>query len=94
MQENAVVHYFQKDPKNCSTKQKKSKKIYSQNSDFYKKCGFVVNEKRTLYERTKTYFTDTLYCKEIEENNRMGKTGDSSRKLEIPAEPFIQRWSR
>ena len=25
-------------------------------------------------------------CKEIEENNRMGKTRDSSRKLEIPRE--------
>ena len=31
-------------------------------------------------------------CKEIEENNRMGKTRDSSRKLEIPREYFIKRW--
>ena len=30
-------------------------------------------------------------CKEIEENNRMGKTRDSSRKLEIPREHFMQR---
>ena len=29
-------------------------------------------------------------CKEIEENNRMGKTGDPSRKLEIPREHFMQ----
>ena len=28
-------------------------------------------------------------CKEIEENNRMGKTRDSSRKLEIPREHFM-----
>ena len=28
-------------------------------------------------------------CKEIEENNRMGKT----RKLEIPREYFMQRWA-
>ena len=33
-------------------------------------------------------------CKEIEENNRMGKTGISSRKLEIPREHFMQRWAR
>ena len=29
-------------------------------------------------------------CKEIEENNRMGKTEISSRKLEIPREHFLQ----
>ena len=33
-------------------------------------------------------------CKEIEEKNRMGKTRDSSRKLEIPREHFMQRWAR
>ena len=32
-------------------------------------------------------------CKEIEENNRMGKTRDRSRKLEIPREQFIHRWA-
>ena len=32
--------------------------------------------------------------KEIEENNRMGKTRDSSRKLEIPREHFMQRWAQ
>ena len=30
-------------------------------------------------------------CKEIEENNRMGKTRDITRKLEIPREHFMQR---
>ena len=30
-------------------------------------------------------------CKEIEENNRMGRLEISSRKLEIPREHFIQR---
>ena len=30
-------------------------------------------------------------CKEIEENNRMGKTRVSSRKSEIPREYFMQR---
>ena len=40
----------------------------------------------------KAFFSDQ--CKEIEENNRMGKTGISSRKSEIPKEHFIQRWAR
>ena len=30
-------------------------------------------------------------CKEIEENNRMGRTRDPSRKLEIPREHFLKR---
>ena len=34
-------------------------------------------------------------CKEIEENNRKGKTREiSSRKLEMPREHFLQRWAR
>ena len=32
--------------------------------------------------------------KEIEENNRMGKTRDSSRKLAISREHFMQRWAQ
>ena len=38
----------------------------------------------------KAFFSDQ--CKEIEENNRMGKIEISSRKLEIPREYFMQRW--
>jgi len=33
-------------------------------------------------------------CKEIKENNRMGKTRDLSRKLKIPREHFMQRWAQ
>ena len=33
-------------------------------------------------------------CKEIEENNRMGRTRDLLRKLEIPRVHFMQRWAR
>ena len=33
-------------------------------------------------------------CKEIEESNRMGKTRDLFKKLEIPREHFMQRWTR
>ena len=32
-------------------------------------------------------------CKEIEENNRMGKTRDFFKKLEILREHFMQRWA-
>ena len=32
-------------------------------------------------------------CKEIEENNRMGKTR-SLQELDIPREHFMQRWAR
>ena len=37
---------------------------------------------------------DFNQCKEIEENNRMGKTKISSRKLDIPRGHFMQRWAR
>ena len=32
--------------------------------------------------------------KEIEENNRMGKTRDLIKKIEIPREHFMQRWTQ
>ena len=31
-------------------------------------------------------------CKEIEENNRMGKTRDLFKKIKLPREYFMQRW--
>ena len=33
-------------------------------------------------------------CKEIEENDRMGKARDLFKKLETPREHFMQRWAR
>ena len=33
-------------------------------------------------------------CKEMEENNRMGKTGDLFKKLEISREHFMQTWAQ
>ena len=33
-------------------------------------------------------------CKKIEENNRMGKTRDLFKKLEIPREHLMQRWAQ
>ena len=47
-------------------------------------------EFQRIARRDKTFFRDQW--KEIEENNRMGKTRESSRKLEIPKEHFMQRW--
>ena len=40
----------------------------------------------------KAFFSDE--CKEMEENNRMGKTKDLLRKLEIPRKHFMQRWAQ
>ena len=45
---------------------------------------------RIARRNKKVFLSDQ--CKEIEENNRMGKTREiSSRKLEIPREHFMQR---
>ena len=33
-------------------------------------------------------------CKEIEENNRMGKTRDLFKKIREPREHFMQRWAQ
>ena len=46
---------------------------------------------RTARRDEKAFLRDQ--CKEIEENNRMGKTRDLFKKLEIPREHFIQRWA-
>ena len=33
-------------------------------------------------------------CKKIEENNRMGKTRDLFKKIKIPREHFMQKWTQ
>ena len=40
----------------------------------------------------KAFFSDQ--CKEMEENNRMGKTRDLFKKITDTKEHFIQRWAR
>ena len=40
----------------------------------------------------KVFFSDQ--CKEIEEKNRMGKTRDLFKEIEIPKEHFMQRWAQ
>ena len=48
---------------------------------------------RIARREKKAFLSDQ--CKEIEENNRMGKTRDLFKKiLEIPREHFMQRWAR
>ena len=49
-------------------------------------------EFQRIARREKKVFLIDQY-KEIEENNGMGKTEISSRKLEIPREYFMQRWA-
>ena len=36
----------------------------------------------------------SIQCKEIEENNRMGKTRDLFKKIRDPREYFMQRWAQ
>ena len=48
--------------------------------------------KRIARRDKKTFLSNQ--CKEIEENNRMGKTRDLFKKLKIPREYFMQRWAR
>ena len=47
---------------------------------------------RIARREKKAFLSDQ--CKEIEENNRMGKTRDLFKKLEIPREYFMQRWAQ
>ena len=46
---------------------------------------------RTARRDKKAFLSDQ--CKEIEENDRTGKTRDRLKKLEIPRKHFMQRWS-
>ena len=63
-------------------KQRRKGKITHLNAEF----------QRITRRDKKAFLSDQ--CKELEENNRMGKTRDHSRKLEIPREHFIQRWAQ
>ena len=47
---------------------------------------------RTARRDKKAFFREQ--CKQIEENNRLGRLEISSRKLEIPREHFMQRWAQ
>ena len=50
-------------------------------------------ESQRITRRDKKAFLSDQ-CKEIEENNRMGKTRDLFKNIEIPKELFMQRWAQ
>ena len=63
-------------------KQRRKGKIYR----------FECRVPKTARRDKKAFLSDQ--CKEIEESNRMGKTRDLLKKLEIPREHFMQRWAQ
>ena len=69
--------------KRREAKDKGEKERYTQlNAEFQRKAR----------RDKKAFLSDP--CKEIEENNRMGKTRDLFKKIKIPREPFMQRWAQ
>ena len=52
------------------------------------RCTHLNEEFQRIARRDKKAFLSDQ-CKEIEENNRMGKSGDLFRKLETPREHFV-----
>ena len=67
-----------------------SEKKRSKEKERYKHLNAEVQ--RMARRDKKAFLSDQ--CKEIEENNRMGKTRDFLKKLEIPGEHFMQRWAQ
>ena len=65
--------------KKRSEKQRRKERYRHLNAEF----------QRIARRDKKAFFSDQ--CKELEENNRMGRLGISSRKSEIPKEHFMQR---
>ena len=73
---------LQKTEKKRSERQRREKERYSHlNAEF----------QRIARRGKKAFLSDQ--CKEIEENNRMGKTRDLFKKIRIPKEHFTQRWA-
>ena len=69
--------------KRGEAKSKGESEIYTQlNAEF----------QRITRRDKKAFLSDQ--CKEIEENNRMGKTRDLFTKIRDPREHFMQRWAR
>ena len=57
------------------------------------RCSYLNAELQRIARRDKKAFLSDQ-CKEIEENNRMGKTRDLFKKLEIPREHFMHKWAQ
>ena len=74
---------FQIAEKRREAKSKGEKKTY-----IYLNAEF----QRIAVRNKKAFLTDQ--CKEIDKSNRMGKTIDLFKKLEIPREYLMQRWAK
>ena len=64
----------------------KSKGEKERYTDFNAECQRIARRDK------KAFLSDQ--CKEIEENNRMGKTRDLFKKIGDPREHFMQRWAQ
>ena len=74
---------LQRAEKRREAKSKGEKRRYSHlNAEFQRIAG----------RDKKAFLSDQ--CKEIEENNRMGKTRDLFKKIKIPREHFMQKWAQ
>ena len=56
------------------------------------RCTHLNAEFQRIARRDKNAFLSD-HCKEIEENNRMGKTRDLFKKIRDTKEQFVQRWA-
>ena len=75
--------FLQRAEKRREAKEKGEKERYTHlNAEF----------QRITRREKKAFLRDQ--CKEIEENNRMGKTRDLFKKIEIPMDHFMQRWAQ
>ena len=69
--------------KRREVKSKREKERYTHlNAEFH----------RTAWRDKKAFFSDQ--CKEIEENNRIGKTRYLFKKIEITRKYFMKRWAQ
>ena len=57
-----------------------------------RRTHFNADFQRTARRDKKVFLSDQ--CKEIEENNRMGKTRDLFKKIRLTREHFMQRWAQ
>ena len=69
--------------------EKREAKVKEENE----KYNHLNAEFQTIARRDKKAFLSEQ-CKEIEENNRNGKTRDLFKKIKIPREHFMQRWAQ
>ena len=81
-------HWLSEEALQIAEKRKEVKGKGEKERYIHLNAGFQRIERRDK----KAFLSDQ--CKEIEENNRMGKTRDLLKKLEIPKEHFMQRWAQ